>query len=256
VNAHLYDAAGNRVLWLDARGLCGEIDHGQLKMTGFELSQRCQFGQEITAVLFTSARGHYALFWNPDGTYEMVCGNAIRCLAHFICDDSAALNHVPVETPRGHYLSRKLDANQGSVVMPDHTIRVAIPNDGGDLLVDAGTPHRIRLVNEEWPDPDLREARSCSGGANPVNFNLVRKIAPFHHRVRTFERGVGETSSCGTAAVAIVAALEALGDALVDLSARHLIQFASGEQLFVTGGRSLGSYEITGRVTLLQDISL
>jgi diaminopimelate epimerase len=255
MKCHLYDAAGNRILWLDLRSCGHGTSYDQLKLTGLELSRRFQRGQDLTAVLFGSAQAQHALFWNADGSYEMVCGNAIRCLAHFVCDDSVSLEPVSVETPRANYLSRKIDANHGSAVIPGKTIRVLGADRDADLFVDIGTPHRIRLVNEEWLEDDLIDAMSYSSGPDPVNFNLVRKVAPFRYRVRTFERGVGETSSCGTAAASIVAALE-LRDAPSMAHSSHHLEFASGEQLVVTHDLGLNYYEISGVVTLMRDLSV
>jgi|GEM_PF-3341374 diaminopimelate epimerase len=248
---HVYDAAGNRILWLDGGDSDREAHFDQLRVAGRRLARRCNFGQEMTAVLFRSSQLSRAMFWNPDGTEEGVCGNAIRCAAHFISKESAPIDKISIETPHGIYLSRKLDIDHGSVIMPVHTIRIETKWINGDLLVNVGTPHRIRLVTEEWPEDGVREAIACSKGCDPMNFDLVRKIGPFHFRARIFERGVGETASCGTGAAAIVAALGELGPDSADRERPHLIEFASGEQLNVIYNRSLDSIEICGRVGLL-----
>jgi diaminopimelate epimerase len=96
MKCHLYSAAGNRILWLEAL----EADYDHLKASGFALSRPFQLGQEMTAILGGSEHARYALFWNPDGTYEMVCGNAIRCLAHFICEGSASADAPFGSRPR------------------------------------------------------------------------------------------------------------------------------------------------------------
>jgi diaminopimelate epimerase len=255
VKGHLYDAAGNRILWLDARDGRSEPEYDKSRIAGFELSRRFELGQDLTAVLFGSAESQHALFWNADGSYEMICGNALRCLAHFICTDPFPHDLVSVETQYANYLCRKVDATHGCVVIPARTVRVGTPERDGDLFVDAGTPHRIRLVKQEWLEHDLVDATSHCNGANAVNFDLVRKVAPFQYRVRTFERGVGETSSCGTAAVSIVAALNVrAAPSLAPQPSDHL-EFASGEQLSVTYDPSGESYEVAGRVALLQDLS-
>jgi diaminopimelate epimerase len=255
VKCHLYDAAGNTILWLDSRRDSAPT-YDQFKTMGFELSRQFQMGQDLTAVLFGCAQNQRAMFWNSDGSYEMVCGNAIRCLAHFVCGDSTPHGLVAVETQRASYLSRKVDANHGSAVIPGSTVRVSTSEQDGDIFVDVGTPHRIRLVDREWLDEDLADAMTYSNGSRSVNFSLVRRVAPLQYRVRTFERGVGETSSCGTAATAIAAALEMRAAPPVIEQRSHQVEFASGEQLTVTYDRSLESFEIRGRVSLLQDFSI
>ncbi len=256
MKCQLYDAAGNRILWLDARDDDYKPEYGQLKNKGFELSQRFRLGQDLTAVLFGSRDAKLALFWNSDGSYEVMCGNAIRCLAHFTCEGSIPRNLVSVETPWASYISRKVDANYGCVVIPGRAVRVVTHEQNGDLFVDVGTPHRIRLVRQEWLDADVVDAMAYSNGPNPVNFNLVRRVAPFHYRVRTFERGVGETCSCGTAATSIVAALRDNAACLGASPPSHQVEFASGERLIVTYDASLESYEIGGRIALLQELSI
>jgi diaminopimelate epimerase len=251
-SCHLYDAAGNKILWLDGGDSNGQTHFDQLRVTGRELLQRFDFGQEMTAILYGSPQRPRALFWNRDGTTENMCGNAIRCAAHFISNESDRIDRVSIETPHGHYLSRKLDANHGSVMIPAHTVRILQKMKNGDIIVDAGTPHRIRVLDREWPNDVIKEAIASSNGPEPINFNLVRQTSPFHFRVRIFERGVGETASCGTGAAAIVAALGKSGNK----THPHIVQFASGEQLTVTYNEPLESFEIGGRVKLLMASSI
>jgi diaminopimelate epimerase len=253
MKCQLFDAAGNKILWLEPSEPADGSNYDRLKVVGSELARRYQFGQEMTAVLFRSQCCYRALFWNPDGTHEMVCGNAIRCLAHFVASESAPLC-VSVNTQFGNYVSRRLDVNRGSVVIPGCAVQVAAAQ-GSDLFVNAGTPHRIRFVDREWPGEDVRDAISCSGNGDPVNFNLLHEIGPYFYRVRIFERGVGETSSCGTAAVAIAAAVNTRTNGSTPPRTRHLVQFASGEQLTVTHDGSADWYEVSGNVTLLRILS-
>lgn len=253
---HVYNAAGNKILWLDGGDSSLEAHFDQLRDTGRILARRCKFGQEMTAVLFRSSRLSRALFWNPDGTEEGICGNAIRCAAHFVSGQSDPIDRITIETTRGTYLSRKLNTNHGSATLPAHTIRIDAKRINGDLLVNVGTPHRIRLVMEEWPDDAVMEAIACSSGTHPVNFDLVRRIGRHHFRARIFERGVGETASCGTGAAAIVAALGEFYTDPQDREHPYLIEFASGEQLNVTYNQSLDSIEISGRVELLTASSI
>lgn len=254
MKCHLYDAAGNHVLWLDAREHGFETDFEQQRKIGAKLSEQFHLGQEITAVLFRSDRSARACFWNPDGSFEAICGNAIRCLAHFMGNDPIAREVFCVETPCASYLSRKLGAHFGSVIIPGSAVRVKTVSDSGDIAVDIGTPHRIRLVETEWLERDVADAKLYSEGSYPVNFDLVRKVSPHHFKVRVFERGVGETLSCGTAAASIVAALQPETSCL-ERPENYRVEFASGEELLVCHDRINASYEIGGRVSLIRDLS-
>jgi diaminopimelate epimerase len=254
MKCHLYDAAGNRVLWIDARAYGFEGDFGRQRNLGARLSAQFHFGQEITAVLFGSDSAARVWFWNPDGSFEAICGNAIRCLAHFMADNLDLPEVIRVETPRASYLSRRISAHFASVVIPESAVRVTALGDSGDIAVDLGTPHRIRLVQTEWPGRDVADAKSHSEGSDPVNFDLVRQVSPNHFRARVFERGVGETFSCGTAAASIVAAFESK-TSCPDSSGHYRVEFASGEELVVCHDRLKASYEIGGRVSLVRDLS-
>ncbi len=251
MRCHLYDAAGNRILWLDVRERNCGTDYRTLERRGLELSRRFEVGQEITAVLFGTSHTHEALFWNPDGSQEKVCGNALRCLAHFVSDDPPEGGIVSVKTASAAYISRRIDATHGAVIMPGRSIHVLYHDRPGEFLVDVGTPHRIRVVAEEWLEHDVAEAVASSTGPAPVNFSLVHRLGPRAHRVRIFERGVGETASCGTAAVSIVAALnERARDAAEPFV--HRVEFDSGMELTVAHDPALGIYEIGGAVELLR----
>lgn len=254
MRCHLYDAAGNRILWLDARERELGADYRTLPRRGLELSRRFNVGQEITAVLFGASQSPEALFWNPDGSEERVCGNALRCLAHFATDDPPPGGTVSVKTPSAAYVSRWIDATHGAVIMPGRSINVLYHDRPGEFLVDVGTPHRIRVVDDEWLEHDVAEAIACSTGPTPVNFSLVRRLGFGVHRARIFERGVGETASCGTAAVSIVAALNG-GDRGAPEPSVHRVEFDSGMELTVSHDPVLGVYEIGGGVELLRVLS-
>ena len=256
MQCQLYNAAGNRILWIDGGESPfepgGEVDVDRVKMTGRRLVERYRFGQEMTAVLFRTFRGRFALFWNPDGSEEDLCGNAIRCAAHFASSDAEPINDLQLFTPRGSYVARRLNSENGSVIIPARTIRMGAAQANGDRMVDTGSPHCICMVHEEWPAQAVKHAMARSRGFDAVNFDLVRRLGPFHFRVRIFERGVGETFSCGTGATAIVAALGTFdGDGERDTEPDHLVEFASGEQLTVTYRRNLDAFEVAGRVELL-----
>jgi diaminopimelate epimerase len=138
-------------------------------------------------------------------------------------------------------------------VIPASTIRIEPRQPNGDVAVNTGSPHSLRIVEHEWPQKVVKEAIARSRGTDPVNFDLVRIVNPFHFRARVFERGVGETFSCGTGAAAIVAALGTFDSSP---GRPHQVEFASGEQLTVTHHRSPDAFEVGGRVELLMAASV
>ena len=87
MRCRLYNAAGNRILWLCHDGASRSADFPELRSLGLAAVRDHQFGQELTAVLFGCPGSFKALFWNQDDTAEDICGNALRCLADFLTDD-------------------------------------------------------------------------------------------------------------------------------------------------------------------------
>ena len=115
-------------------------------------------------------------------------------------------------------------------VLPDGRIRVAMgpaqvdaddvrvrTADGGQFTavpVDVGNPHAVSFC----ADPaavDLRDAPTWEpGDAFPygVNAEFISRLGPRHLAMRVYERGSGETRSCGTGTVAAAAAWHARHD--------------------------------------------
>jgi len=141
-------------------------------------------------------------FYNADGSYAAMCGNASRAVAHFahekgICKEGKAefLTGAGVirATINGLYVV-------SDMVAPD-IVRTDIEEDGETWwLIDSGVPHLV-AVREDIDAFDLVQARKLREkyDAN-VNICKVTQEAMF---VRTYERGVeDETLACGTGMVA------------------------------------------------------
>ena len=81
------------------------------------------------------------------------------------------------------------------------------------LSVDVGNPHLVCLMDSvDAPGRPRSERRAqLRPGGLPVGVNIefVVPLAPDRVRMRVYERGVGETRSCGTGTVAAAAAFRA-----------------------------------------------
>jgi diaminopimelate epimerase len=166
--------------------------------------------------------------WNADGGEVGACGNAARCVAALLAEESG---------------SPKVTIATGSAML------AATVNDDGSVTVDMGAP---RLNWDEIPlakpvtdtkeiafgprdDPGLNSPGVVNMG-NPhciffvedvdahdlaqlgpvlehdpllperANISLAQVMGPAHLRLRTWERGAGLTKACGTAACAAVVA--------------------------------------------------
>lgn len=164
---------------------------------------------------------HYRIF-NTDGSEAEQCGNGARCIARLIA------------RPGQHEL--RLGHGKGSVrarIEADGavTVEMAVPEfrpdaipfqapaqalryalDSGDETVEAGVvsmgnPHAVLRVADvdsapvQVLGPRLERHERFP---NRANIGFMQVLAPDRIRLRVFERGVGETSACGTGACAAV----------------------------------------------------
>jgi diaminopimelate epimerase len=161
----------------------------------------------------------YRIF-NSDGSEAEQCGNGARCIARLIGGDShreLVLEHVGGT-------SRARVETDGNV-----TVEMSVPNfqpdripfdadveqqeydvevDGNTVtlsVVSLGNPHAVVTVDSVADAPvDTLGARLENHVRFPkhANIGFMQIVAPDHVRLRVFERGVGETSACGTGACA------------------------------------------------------
>ncbi len=165
---------------------------------------------------------------NADGSHAEMCGNGIRLFLHVLLaegllDPAAAEGGVLVGTrggprrvgarPGGGYWVDMGPARQlgrGEAVVGGRRL--------GGLGVSMGNPHLVCLIDGPVEDVDLTRLPEVDPGMFPDGVNVeVVDVLPDgpegpHVRMRVYERGVGETRSCGTGACAAAyVALEAGG---------------------------------------------
>jgi diaminopimelate epimerase len=158
--------------------------------------------------------------WNADGSEAEMSGNGMRCLAHAALDDGWIGEGEPVGviTPAGRREVRVrrsgpepgltwATVEMGPVKVGGEENRCNVGH--GQLLVDVGNPHLVVL----GPDPDTVDVGTLGPlleATDPAGLN-VEFVAlgpgPDTVTMRVWERGVGETESCGTGSVAAAAAL-------------------------------------------------
>jgi diaminopimelate epimerase len=157
---------------------------------------------------------------NADGSVAEMCGNGVRVFVRFLLDSGLATGPtVDVATRAGL---------RQALVLPDGRIRVGMgPVTVGPARVqvntvdgvqhdavtaDVGNPHAVSFVDDLGPlplhaGPTWQPAVTFPNGAN---LEFVRRVGPQHIAMRVYERGVGETRSCGTGTVAAAAAADAV----------------------------------------------
>lgn len=164
------------------------------------------------------------IMFNADGSEGAMCGNGIRCVAKYAYEHGIAKDtHMTVETKSG-IKTLELTAEDGVVTYVQVNMGQAIlapkeiPVDaaGEDfvarpLLVDGreytvtcvsmGNPHCV-IFTENIDDLDLEkigpEFENHPMFPDRINTEFVEVIDDHTIRMRVWERGSGETISCGT----------------------------------------------------------
>jgi diaminopimelate epimerase len=177
--------------------------------------------------------------FNADGSEAEMCGNGLRCIARFLALDRASLPTVlTAQTKAGLIAMRIVGVDGGTAVAVDmgapRLLRREIPmrGDAADRALDVsvettigpkqlsalsmGNPHCLIFVDEPPERIDLAALAAAFEKLdlfpNSANYEVAR-VKNGAMSLRVFERGVGETSACGTGACAAAVAAIATGRA-------------------------------------------
>lgn len=206
---------------------------GMLDLSADEVARICQrrtgLGADgILRVVRTSAEPQaqdqandaewFMDYRNADGSTAEMCGNGARVFARFLVDAGWAAGEFTIATRSGlHQIRDEGDATFtveiGSAVAgpegPDPQVHV----DGKTLIGDAWwlpNPHAVVFVDDVAEAGSLSAApRVTAGDRYPDGQNIEFAVdltdnpANLRARMRVYERGVGETLSCGTGACAV-----------------------------------------------------
>jgi diaminopimelate epimerase len=186
---------------------------------------------------------------NADGSEAEMSGNGIRCLAWVAAraglgserelrvQTAAGLRVLALtRDPAGPVLAA--DVDMGPVTLGEEDVELAV--DGveywGDVA-DVGNPHLVCFVSDPAAVPvSIHGPRIELDARFPqrTNVEFVRVRPPDVIDMRVWERGVGETLSCGTGACA--AAAVAYNRGIVD---EHVRVHVPGGELAVTLGATV-----------------
>ena len=183
---------------------------------------------------------------NADGSVAEMCGNGVRVFLRYLEEEGLVTGEqVSVATRAGLRAGRFL---------PDGRIAVSMGpvTDGGPVqlsvgasrwpavAVDVGNPHAVAELDTvaELESLDLTQPPQwlpVDAFPNGVNAEFVVREAPGRLRLRVFERGVGETESCGTGVVAAAAAAGGAGHCTVQVNGGKLEVDLTGPEAVLTG---------------------
>ena len=198
----------------------------------------------------------YRIF-NADGGEVEQCGNGARCFVKFVhARGLTRKSEIEVQTLGGTIRPRLEADGEVTVDMgrPSSPVTEKLNVQGRAVeatILSMGNPHAVQLV------PDVASAPVSTQGpmleVHPrfpqrVNAGYMQVLDRHHIALRVWERGAGETLSCGTGACAAVVAGIRLGrlDAKVDVETHGgllTIEWAGGESpvlmLYREGGRGV-----------------
>jgi len=167
--------------------------------------------------------------WNADGSLAQQCGNGARAVAAWLVREKVARDaHFVIDSPTSSHRIERLQNGDFAVTLgvPQFTPE-AIPLRGfvharpeyilsvrGDSVrfgvVSLGNPHAVLEVGSVETAPVEHIGTLLQQHVSfpeSVNVSFAQVIDSSTIRLRVFERGVGETLACGSAACAAVAVL-------------------------------------------------
>lgn len=168
---------------------------------------------------------NYRIF-NANGLEVEQCGNGARCIARFIHDRNLSKKNELILSTLTRQIKIKFEANHlvsvdmgQPIFEPDRIPFIAeamapryLLEIGDEVIgiraVNIGNPHAVMAVE------DVNTANVARLGPlierhprfpKGVNVSFMQIVNSNHIKLRVFERGVGETLACGSAACAAVA---------------------------------------------------
>lgn len=166
----------------------------------------------------------YRIF-NADGGEVEQCGNGARCFVRYVHDHKlTSKREIVVETKSGLISPRLADDGRVTVEMsspifePDRIPFIGAQDaavhsldvDGATVAITAvsmGNPHAVQIVNDVETAPVNTQGPLIERHARfpkRVNAGFMQILDRSHIKLRVYERGAGETLSCGTGACAAV----------------------------------------------------
>jgi diaminopimelate epimerase len=192
------------------------------------------------------------LFINPDGTFD-VCGNGMRCVADYIYAKRKQ-NSFSIQTDFSDVEVNILKDNYIETIHPKviNFARVTSADFDG-VLANSGTPHfclfdcdfdaicveQLGAKLEKIVDPNQL-----------VNIDFISKqiyfskTNPLHVDIRIWERGVGQTLGCGTAAIAVSSVINSMHPNIIQFRIKSI----GGELSTLISDRSIS---LIGRAQLV-----
>jgi diaminopimelate epimerase len=184
-------------------------------------------------------------FYNADGSTSAACGNATRCIARLLMEESGAAA-LTLTTARGTLEARDAGNDLTAVNMGPPQTRwdeiplaeamdtLELPFEGGPTATGMGNPHCTFFVEDAGSVPLETFGPRYEGHPlypQRTNVQVASLLGPDHLRVRVWERGVGVTLASGSSSCAAAVAAARRG-----LTGRRVTVTLDGGDLTVEWG--------------------
>jgi len=226
-------ATGNDFVLIDA----SNVERNWEKLARSMCQRRFGVGGDGLILLLESRLADFRMrIFNSDGSEAEVCGNGLRCLARYVidCGLAEADEELTVETTAGvkrikPHSDGRFQVDMGTPMFRPEEIPIVaavdiIPvvdypvNAGGrELLltfVSMGNPHGVCFVQDlaDFPLSELGPIMQHHElFPQRLNFEIARVVSRGEIIARVWERGAGETLSCGSGACAVAVAAQLHG---------------------------------------------
>ncbi|QSH42023.1 diaminopimelate epimerase [Lentisphaerota bacterium ZTH] len=235
-----------------------------------QLSDRhCGIGGDGIVLILKDDEADYCMrMFNADGSEAEMCGNAIRCVAKYLCDkeyitgnevtiqSGAGIKHIEIiRDTDGAFHYARVDMGEPELkglfipVNVDTEPVIDVPvsvSDGTEYkftCVSMGNPHAVTFVDEITDQQVLQHGPELEVDKMfpaKINVEFVKVLSPSEVDMRVWERGSGETMACGTGASAVAVACvlkkHTGRKVLVHLRGGDLeIEWAENNHVYMTG---------------------
>ncbi|MCI5045412.1 MAG: diaminopimelate epimerase [Aquisalinus sp.] len=218
---------GNDFVIVDLRSSAEKMSSDAAEILG---SRDGQYGCDQIITLEQRAGEPYMGIWNADGSEAGACGNAARCIGWLLMKESGT-EAVAFLSPAGEIEATWIGNNRISVDMGEPRLRwqdiplaeqmddtrfidiklgpIDNPVLWGPSAVNMGNPHCVFFVDDvESHELDKFGPMIEHHPLFPerANVSIAQVRGQYDIRLRVWERGVGITKACGTAACASLVA--------------------------------------------------
>ena len=247
--------AGNDYIFLNCLG-GGDVPTDPAGLSVALSKRHFSVGADGLVLILPSKVAHARMrMFNADGSEGAICGNALRCVCKLLYDaGEVKRSRMKIETASGIrdvFLTvadgavRHVTADMGRGVAGELNMREARGEKYLLREVNVGNEHQVAFVSDvDAVDLDEVGASLGSWVRGGINTEICEILGRDHLKMRVYERGSGETLSCGSGACAAVVAGVLSGEVEINRAVRVSTR---GGELFVLCDEQMHLY-LTGTV--------